>query len=119
MYDELVKLARHLKELPVKIDGIAVDCGGRQWEAATEFAKNSMKVTGMPFAAFAGKSSMMYNGFIRSRLRNEIAKTVLCGDPEEHARAGAGHKYTFWNADYYKEVAQRAFTNELGNLGSC
>lgn len=66
-----------------------------------------------------GRASHVYNGFVRSRLRNEIGRTVLCGDPEEHVKSGAGRKYMFWDSDLYRQLAQKAFLSEVGAPGSC
>ena len=43
----------------------------------------------------------------------------MCGNAEEHVKAGAGYKYVFFDADVYKEQAQRAFLAEVGSAGSC
>lgn len=56
---------------------------------------------------------------MRSRLRDAIGRTVLCGDPAEHLKAGAGQKYVFFDADIYKEAFQRAVLAESGSPGSC
>ena len=66
-----------------------------------------------------GRASHKFNPYIRTRLRDEINSTVLCGDPEEHIKAGAGKKYMFWDSDLYRETVQRAFTSEVGAAGSC
>lgn len=64
----------------MKIDGLAIDCGGRNWDAVCNFTKVASKSIGLPMCAFAGRSSNMFNPFVRSRLRDAIGKTVLCGD---------------------------------------
>ncbi len=56
---------------------------------------------------------------MRTRLRDAIGRTVLCGNAEEHVKSGAGQKYVFFDADFYKEVAQRAFLSQVGASGSC
>lgn len=56
---------------------------------------------------------------MRTRLRDAIGRTVLCGNAEEHVKNGAGQKYVFFDADFYKEVAQRAFLSQVGASGSC
>lgn len=64
----------------MKIDGLAIDAGGRNWSAVCEFAKHSMRTVGIPACAFAGRSANIFNPFVRSRLRDSIGRTVLCGD---------------------------------------
>lgn len=67
----------------------------------------------------SGKASHMFNGYVRSRLRDAINNTVLCGDAAEHVKSGAGKKYIFWNSDYYRETAQKAMLAKVGSIGSC
>ena len=66
-----------------------------------------------------GRASHKFNGYVRTRLRDELNRTVLCGDATEHVKAGAGHKYMFWDSDLYREMVQKAFISELGSNGSC
>ena len=51
-----------------------------------------------------GRASHVFNPFVRTRLRDSVNKTVLCGDAQEHVKSGAGKKYMFWNSDYYRET---------------
>ena len=115
----LTQVCSAMKSLGVKIDGLAIDAGGRNWDAVCGFAKVSMRQVGLPACAFAGRSSNMFNPFVRSRLRDAIGRTVLCGDAREHVKAGAGFKYVFFDADFYKETAQKALLCQSGAAGSC
>lgn len=119
LYDVLVQVCREIKDLGVKIDGVAIDCGGKQWDAVCQFCKVSMQLVGLPCCGFAGRASNIFNPYVRTRLRNAIGRTVLCGNAEEHVKSGAGYKYVFFDADMYKEAAQRAFLSEVGACGSC
>jgi len=101
----LTQICSAIKALGIKVDGLAIDAGGRNWDAVCGFAKVSMRTVGLPACAFAGRSSTVFNPFVRSRLRDAIGRTVLCGDAREHVKAGAGSKYVFFDADYYKESA--------------
>ena len=114
----LAKLAVKIKGLGVKLDGWAVDAGGRNWDAVCSFAR-SPSAKGLPACAFAGRSSNVFNPFVRSRLRDAQGRTVLCGDAAEHLKAGAGQKYVFFDADFYKEAFQRAVMSEAGAPGAC
>lgn len=60
----------------------------------------------------------MFNPLIRSRLRDAIGRTVLCGDAMEQTKAGSGLKYMFFDSDLYREMAQRAFLAPLGSQGA-
>lgn len=119
VYALLGRVAQRLKASGLRFDGWAVDSGGRNWDAACLFAKNCGKAYGLPCCAFAGRSATVFNPYVRSRLREAIGRTVLCGDAAEQVKAGSGSKYVFFDADLYKELAQRAFMSDLGAPGSC
>lgn len=119
VYNLLVKIGKQIKNLGIKIDGWAIDAGGRNWSAVCSYAKQAMQSCGLPACAFAGRSSNIFNPLVRSRLRDAIGRTVLCGDQAEHIKAGSGQKYVFFDADLHKEMVQKAFLSELGAPGSC
>lgn len=85
----LAKVASRIKGLGVKLDGWAIDAGGRNWDAVCSFAR-SPSARGLPACAFAGRSANVFNPLVRSRLRDAQGRTVLCGDAAEHVKAGAG-----------------------------
>lgn len=119
VFNLLGKIANQLRTLGVKIDGWAIDSGGRNWDAVCSFAKIAMHQYGIPACAFAGRASNIFNPFVRSRLRDAIGRTVLCGNEAEHVKMGTGTKYTFFDADLFKEMVQKAFLSEAGAPGSC
>ena len=119
VYSNLCELGNQIKNLGIKIDGWAIDAGGRNWSAVCQFAKNSMRVVGIPACAMAGKASHVFNPYVRTRLRNAVGRTVLCGDLAEQARAGSGNKYIFFDSDFYREQAQKAFLTPIGANGGC
>ena len=112
IHEHLQIVCDKISALGVKIDGLAIDAGGRNWDAVCNFAKVSK--VGFPVCAFAGRSATMFNPFVRTRLRDAIGKTVLCGAPAEHIKRGAGHRYVLFDADNYKETAQRALMAAVG-----
>lgn len=119
VFNALCEIGKELKSLNVKIDGWAIDAGGRNWDAVCQFAKKSLQLTGVSGGAFAGRSSTLFNPYVRSRLRDAIGRTVLCGNNDEHIKSGSGQKYTFFDADLHKEMVQKAFLSEVGAAGSC
>lgn len=118
VYNKLTEVCRKIKATGIKIDGIAIDAGGKNWSAVCDFCKASKSLVGLNCCAFSGRASTQFNPYVRSRLRDAAGKTVLCGDAREQIKAGAGQKYVFFDADFYKEMAQRAFLNEVGSAGS-
>lgn len=119
VYKLLSDVGQKLKATGMKFDGWAIDSGGRNWEAVCQYTKQSMMSCGIRSCAFAGRAAHIFNPFVRTRLREAIGRTVLCGDAKEHIKAGSGCKYVFFDADLYKELAQRAFLSEAGSPGSC
>lgn len=113
----LEKVGREIKATGIPLFGWAIDANGVPYTAVTDFCKTSKLTVGIQATGFIGKASHMFNGFVRSRLRNEINRTVLCGDAQEQVKAGAGRKYTFWDSDLYREMVQRAMMSPLGISG--
>ena len=111
--------AKYLSSLDIGIDALGIDAGGRNWDVVCSWSRSCQAVHGIPACAMAGRASHKFNAFSRSRLRDALNRTVLCGDPAEHARAGSGQKYMFWDSDHYRERVQRALLTPLGGLGGC
>ena len=112
-------VATFLSGLDLHIDALGVDAGGRNWDVVCAWSRICKEKHGFPACAMAGRASHKFNSLPRSRLRDAQNRTVLCGDPAEHARAGSGQKYMFWDSDYYREKVQRALLTPLGGLGGC
>lgn len=70
-----------------------------------DFAKNSIRICGLPCCGFAGKASHAYRSFIRSRLKEDVNRTLLCGDEDERKKSGSGRKYNYFDSDMYHEQA--------------
>lgn len=112
-------VAHYLASLDLHLDALGVDAGGRNWDVVCAWSRICKEKHGFPACAMAGRASHKFNAYSRSRLRDAQNRTVLCGDPAEHARAGSGQKYMFWDSDYYREKVQRALLTPLGGLGGC
>ena len=112
-------VTQYLSSLDIHLDALGVDAGGRNWDVVCSWSRYCMEKHGFPACAMAGRASHKFNAFSRSRLRDAQNRTVLCGDPAEHARAGSGQKYMFFDSDYYREKVQRALLTPLGGLGGC
>lgn len=115
---ELTSLGNRIRALGVRLNAWAIDGSGVPFEAVTSFSKVSVRVCGISSCAFLGRANHTYSPFTKSRLRDEIGKTVLAGDAAEHLKSGAGKKYVFWNADYYKELLHKAILAPLGAGGT-
>ena len=119
VYNALGKIFKRLQELGLKINAVGIDAGGRNLSAVCEFAKNSINVYGIPSCGMIGRASTNFNPYVKSRLRNAVGRTVLCGDQKEHLKAGSGYKFMFFDSDHFREIVQRSFLVETGAPGSC
>lgn len=102
----------------IKLDAWAIDANGVPFKAVTDFAKKSFRICGVPACGMIGRASHLFRSFIRSRLKEEVNRTLLCGDAEERRQSGSGKKWMYFDSDFYHELAQKGFLQELGNLGS-
>lgn len=117
-YETLVQHGREIASLGIPIKGWAIDCNGLPFEAVTSFAANSRKLCGIEACGFVGRASHFFNPNSRGRLRTEIARTVLCGDAQEIAKAGTGKRWVQWDSDFYREKVHVGFLRSIGNAGA-
>lgn len=118
VYDLLAEHGRELRALNLPNLHWVIDANGVPFSAVCDFCRNSRQLCGISAAAFLGKASTQFRSYLKSRLKEEVARTLLCGNEDEHRKAGTGRRYTFWDSDYYRERVQKAFLAEVGNLGS-
>lgn len=96
--------------LGIRIDKWGIDAGGRQFATVTKFAAMAEAEVGLPAIAMLGRAGQNWNPYVRSRIREEKNATILCRDPQRR-------RWLAWNADEYKEKAQRAWATETGGAG--
>ena len=117
-YNLLAKHGQELKALGIHIDAWVIDGNGQPFNAVVEFVKHSKAICGIPAAAFVGKASHQFRSFVRSRLKEEVNRTVLCGDKDEQKVSGSGHKWVYFDSDLFHEKVQKGFLQNIGNVGS-
>ena len=117
LYQKLTEVGKSLKDSGIPIQGIVIDGGGRNLDCVCEWCKNSMSLCGIPACTMLGKSSLNFNPLVRSRLRNAVGRTVLCGDEKELVQHGAGNKWMNFDSDFYREAVQRSLIMPLGSPG--
>ena len=115
VFAELEKLQDRLLALNIKINCHAIDGSGIPFDAVTGFCKTTKKI---PSCAFLGRASHIFNPYVRSKLRDPIGRTILCGDDAAHAGNPTGTKYVFWDADEGKVAVQKAILAPVGSVGS-
>ena len=99
-----------LAALGIKLDKWGIDAGGRQFATVTKFAAMAEAEVGIPAVAMLGRAGQNWNPNVRSRIREARNATVLCRDPQRR-------KWLAFNADEYKEKAQKAWATETGGAG--
>lgn len=109
VYNLLAEHGKELKALGIPNLHWVIDSNGVPFNACCDFARNSRQACGLQAAAFIGKASTQFRSFLKSRLKEECNRTLLCGNEDEHRLAGSGRKYTFWDSDLYREKVQKAF----------
>lgn len=117
-YNLLAQHGLELKELGIRIDAWALDGNGQAFKPVVDFVKKSKQLCGIPAAAFIGRASHIYRSFVRSRLKEDVNRTLLCGDADEQKVAGSGHKWVYFDSDLYHEKVQKGFLQAVGNVGS-
>lgn len=117
LYQKLESVCNFIASLGIKINSVAIDAGGRNFDCVCLFAKNYRK---LPVCAFLGRASTQFNllMYSKTRLRNAIGRTILCGDDAERAKSGSGIKYCYWDADWGKEAIQIGLLAVVGDVGS-
>lgn len=104
VYNLLGEHGRELSKLGIKINAWVIDANGSPWNAVLDFCRLSNKICGIPAAGFVGKASTQYRSFLRSRLKEDVNRTLLCGDVDERKKSGTGRKWTYFDSDYYHEM---------------
>lgn len=114
VYDALCAHARELRDVFAKVgvDWWGVDTAGKQMKPVTQFvqggaaarlsgAKNAVALMGCDFRSW------------RDNPRNAVrtARNFTVEILKE------GRRFTYWNADYYKEAAQKSWETEVGGPG--
>ena len=102
--------AEEIAAMGIHIDKWGLDAGGRQFKTVTKFAPTVRAEYGIEAVAMLGRAGLNWNPNVRSRIREARNETVLCRDPQRR-------KWLAFNADEYKEKAQKAWDTETGGAG--
>ncbi len=113
----MAALERHgtetLARLPRPPDDWIIDGGGSPENTVVDFASVSRRICGIQaFAAF-GRAAKQY------RPTHRTAKSLRVYEQAHIVFVSSMQQWIIWNADYWREQAQRAWTGTLGGPGSC
>jgi hypothetical protein len=115
VYEALVIHGKELASLRCKIEGWFIDASGEYFSVVNRFCVLSNRLCGIQATAATGSAAKNYKPY---------GKNVL-GQPREmcHMRSfideeGRRKKWLNWHADYWREIAQRAWLGSVGSPGS-
>ena len=103
VYELLSQHGKELKALGIRIDAWAIDANGAPYNAVLDFCRNSRKICGLTACGFIGRASTQFRAYPRTRLKEPVNDTVLCGDVDERRCAGTGRKFCMFNSDLFHE----------------
>ena len=115
LFAALVEHGRALAGLPCRPEQWAVDAGGANFDAAIRFAGESARLCGLPCLGFTGRGAKAYKPY---------GKTLVPGQKREQChgchdiKEGRHIRWVAWHADYWREIAQRAWLGEVGAPGA-
>lgn len=112
IFENLVTHGRFLAGLPCRPEIWMIDAGGAQFDVVLRFVAESAKLGCVQAIGATGRGARNYKPY---------GKTIV-GKPREQCHMASdirGRKWIAWNADYWKEAAQKAWTGSVGAPGSC
>lgn len=112
IYEALAIHGRKLAGLSCKPDAWFIDGGGTAFDVVNRFCMESVRLCGIQAFCATGRGSRNYRPF---------GKSIL-GTPREQCHMAIDlkkRKWIAWNADYWREIAQKAWTGSIGAPGSC
>lgn len=95
----------------LRLDRWTVDAGGKAADTVFLFAANSQRLCGVNCLPSFGRAGANWNPYVKSRMADPRNETVLCADPPK------GRRWLAFNADYWRETAQKAWLGEVGSPG--
>jgi len=111
-FDNLTLLGRRLAGLPCRPEAWFVDAGGAAFDVVLQFCCVSAKLCGIQAMPCTGRGARNYRPFGKS----------VFGIPKEQSHMAVdlrGRKWLAFNADYWREAAQKSWTGNSGAPGSC
>ena len=110
LFNALCEHGRRIASWGIRIDLWGIDAGGRQFDTVTRFVKAQAGLVCGRQTPMLGRAGQNWNPFVRSRIRAALNDTVRCRDAQRRS-------WLAFNADVYKEAAQKAWGAEAGAAG--
>ncbi len=116
LYEAFSKHGRELAAMPCRVEKWAIDAGGANFDAVARFTGDSARLCGIPAMGFTGRGAKQYKPYGRTLDGPAREQCHRCLTKKEDGRI---IRWVVWNADYWKEIMQRAWMGEIGAPGSC
>jgi hypothetical protein len=121
---ELAAHGRHIAGLPCAPHNWMIDGGGSPENTVIDFASASVRTCGIPAITAFGRAGKAYRHPLRKEKGIDVKeqayiKTVSMRWDEALKRNVPSRQWVIFNADYWREQAQRGWTGTLGAPGSC
>ena len=117
LYAELVAHGKELAGQPVRPDLWAIDAGGANFDAVIRFCAESTRVCGIQAHAFTGRAGRNYNEYGRTYPKSQPRREQC--HVRKDIKNGRHIQWVVWHADYWREVAQRAWLGDVAAPGAC
>lgn len=112
LFEELAAHGRQLAALPCKPEIWVINAGGTAFDVVLRFCAESVRICGLQATGSTGRGARNYRPWGKALIGKPREQCHLAADPN-------GRKWIAWNADYWREQAQKAWTGTLGAPGSC
>jgi len=113
IYEALAIHGRQLAALPCRPNQWVIDGGGSPEGTVIQFAANAPQSCGLQAACCFGRGWKMYRPTSKATYR------VIPGEQLHRVIERRDRQWMIFNADYWREIAQRGWTGEPGAPGSC
>lgn len=112
IYEALVTHGRELHSYPFRPEYWFIDAAGDNFDVVLRFAKHSAQLCGIQAIPITGRNARNYRPYGRSAIGDPREQCHLCED-------NLKRKWVAANADYWRELAQKAWIGSIGSPGSC
>lgn len=112
VYEALTAHGSNLASAPCRPDAWFIDAGGTAFDVVAQFGANSVRACGLAGIPSTGRGWRNYRPYGKS----------VVGTPREQCHMAMDQHKRRWvafNADYWRERAQKAWTGSIGAPGSC
>lgn len=113
IYEALAIHGKQLAALPCRPKTWFMDGGGSPEGCVIQFAANAPEICGLPAWCTFGRGWKNYRPTSRKNHK------LLIGEQLHRVTERLDRQWIIYNADYWREIAQRGWTGEPGAPGSC